>query len=280
MSFKMKYDITPMYLPINSKRRSGIKMPRVSFIVAHDTGNKNSTAKQNIQYYINSAFEQYASAHIFVDDTGIYECIPALTGVPEKAWHVLYEKTFDNELFGDDSNDIGVGVEYAFGDNINADESYKRFIWVMAYIAYKFNLDPSNTVIGHMILDPQRKTDPTNGFKQSGRSYEQMLKDVVAEYKECTQTEVKIELNGKHVANGLLIDNTTYVPLRVVGQTLPNCKIGWNNTKKLPSVNNKEIDRFKLINSTSYIALRDCGEILNLSVGWNNETKTAILRTK
>ena len=54
MSFKMKYNIIPKYLTPNTKRRSGIKAHKIKFIVAHDTGNKGSTALNNINYYENS----------------------------------------------------------------------------------------------------------------------------------------------------------------------------------------------------------------------------------
>ncbi len=189
MPFQMKYKITPLYMPIKTKRRSGILMPKVGFQVAHDTGNPGSTARQNVKYFINSANEMSASTHIFVDDKEIIECIPALTGKPEKAWHVLYDKPLDNQLYGDDANDIAIGIEYCYGKNINADEAYKRYVWLLAYIAYKFNLNPANTVIGHFKLDPQRKTDPQSGLHASGRSYEQLLKDVVKEYNDCLKEE-------------------------------------------------------------------------------------------
>jgi hypothetical protein len=42
----------------------------------------------------------------------ILECIPALTGPPEKAWHVLYGTPTDNALFGFDANDAALGVAY------------------------------------------------------------------------------------------------------------------------------------------------------------------------
>jgi exopolysaccharide biosynthesis protein len=185
MGFKMKYEITPIYLTKPSKRRSGIKMEKVKFITAHDTGNENSTAKGNVTYYERSKNEMSASAHIFVDDKQIIECIPFLTAPPEKAWHVIYNAEKDNQMFGDDANDTSGGIEYCFGDNINADEAYKRFVWVHAYACYKFNINPSTHIVGHHILDPKRKIDPQNGLSQSGRNYEQFLKDVVKEYNEC-----------------------------------------------------------------------------------------------
>lgn len=207
MSFKMKYEITPLYLSKPSQRRSGILMPRVGFVVAHDTGNEGSTAKGNIGYYERSKNEMSASAHIFVDDTGIYECVPLLTDAPEKAWHVLYEKQLDNQVYGDDANDIAGGVEYCFGEGINAEESYRRYIWVMAYICYKFNLDPNKAIVGHMILDPQRKTDPRNGLSHSGRTYEQMLKDVVNEYQECLGGKTVTKYNPQVVKERVYLKN-------------------------------------------------------------------------
>jgi N-acetylmuramoyl-L-alanine amidase len=188
MTFKEKYVVTPKYLSPNTKRRSGkLIFPGVKFIVAHDTGNPNSTAAGNVKYYESSKNEQSASAHLFVDDKEIIECIPALTtDKPEKAWHVLYNVNTDNQLFGYNANDVAIGVEYCYGNKINADEAYRKFIWVMAYICYKFGLDPRTSITSHCFLDPQRKTDPVTGLAHSRRTYEQMLRDVVSEYEECT----------------------------------------------------------------------------------------------
>jgi uncharacterized protein YjgD (DUF1641 family) len=44
-----------------------------------------------------------------------------------------------------------------------------------------------------MILDPERRTDPQNGLSHSGRSYKQLLLDVVKEYGECTNMFSDIE---------------------------------------------------------------------------------------
>ncbi|MEM4995043.1 N-acetylmuramoyl-L-alanine amidase [Priestia sp. SB1] len=188
MGFKMKYEIKEKYLTAPSKRRSGNKISKVKFVVSHDTGNDGSTADQNVRYYQNSRNEMSASAHIFVDDKEIIECIPALTGKPEKAWHVLYGKTMDNRLYGADSNDAAIGVELCYSyqkGNIDNNEAYKRYIWVVAYICYKFGLNPATKITGHHILDPERKTDPKQALEKTGRSYAQYLKDVVAEYNEC-----------------------------------------------------------------------------------------------
>jgi LysM repeat protein len=190
MGFKMKYEIKKQYLTSGSLRRSGIKMPQVGFLVAHDTGNPGSTAEGNVGYYERSRNDMSASAHIFVDHDSIVECVPFLTGTPEKAWHVLYNVTTDNAMYGDDANDIAGGVEMCFGPGIDSGESYKRYVWVLAYACYKFNLNPAKHIVGHKILDPGRKIDPHNGLKYMGKTYEQLLLDVIAEYNDCTAPEV------------------------------------------------------------------------------------------
>lgn len=185
MGFKMKYPITKCYLPAGTKRRSGLRMANTSFIVAHDTGNPTSTAKNNTDYFYRSANDMSASAHIFVDDKEIRECIPLLTGAPEKAWHVYYDVPGDNQKYGDDANDIAAGVELCYGSNINSKEAYKRYIWTMAYICYKFGFRPEGTIISHKILDPANRNDPDDALSTMGITYAQLLRDVTREFYNC-----------------------------------------------------------------------------------------------
>ena len=188
-SFLEKYKIEPLYIPRHSKRRPGTLLQRVRFIVAHDTGNPESTARANVNYYINSRNEIHASAHIFTDDKEIIECIPALTAKAEKAWHVMYDKTEDNRIYGDDANNAAIGVEYCYGKNINSKEAYQRYVWVLAKLCHAYNLNPSRDIIGHHLLDPERRTDPVTGLQRSNRSYKQLSIDVVHEYKSCLVEE-------------------------------------------------------------------------------------------
>jgi N-acetylmuramoyl-L-alanine amidase CwlA len=175
----VSYEITPRIIPAPSKRNPGLAMTAgVRFIVAHDTGNPGSTAQQNVAYYHASRDEMSASAHIFVDDLAILECIPALTAPPQKAWHVRYDVPTDNQLFGVDANDAAIGIEYCYGPSINADEAYARYVWVIAQAIAKFGLDPQTCVVGHFFLDPHRKTDPATGLAHSRRTYDQLLADV------------------------------------------------------------------------------------------------------
>lgn len=191
--FKMKYEIKKRYLTNKTKRRSGIPMPYVGFIVSHDTGNDGSTAAGNVGYYERSCDEVEASAHVFIDDKDIIECIPATLDRPEKAWHVLYNRTEDNVRFGDDANDTAIGVELCYSDkkgNINNREAYKRYVWYQAYLCWRFGLDPRKKIVGHCELDAGRKSDPfRNALKIKGISKERFIDDVVRELNECTEVE-------------------------------------------------------------------------------------------
>lgn len=186
MPFQQKYIIKTDLLPTGTQRRSGIPLLPVRFLVAHDTGNPNSTAAGNVAYYKSSANVSAQSAHFFVDDKEIIECIPVVSGTPEKAWHVRYDLTADNQRYGDDANDVAIGIEYCYGPTINATEAYKRYVWLLASLCFKFNLAPTGTIVGHFELDPTRRTDPKNGLSASGRTFEQLLLDVAAEYQACT----------------------------------------------------------------------------------------------
>ena len=166
------------YLPIG-KRRSGAKLLRVGFITAHDTGNKNSTARNNADYYRRTYNDSYQSAHRFVDDV---ECI-ALVPDNEKAWHVIYDVVTDNKRFGDDANDISLSVEMCyFDDKARTLKSYENFVAVIVDWMKEHELSTKD-VAGHFQLDPARRSDPVNAFKTIGKTWDEFLDDLDAELK-------------------------------------------------------------------------------------------------
>ncbi len=184
------FEVVPVYAILGSRRRPGRRItPSVQFVVVHDTGNPGASARNHAKFYRNDPNPPNAtlsSAHIFVDDREIIETIPALTGAaPEQALHVLKNKPKDNELFGHDANRAAVGIELCFGGSIDPDEAYKRYVWTIAKTCKKYGLDPSRRIVGHQVLDPKRKVDPGQALRKCARSYEGLLRDVVAVYREC-----------------------------------------------------------------------------------------------
>ncbi|PKM93868.1 MAG: N-acetylmuramoyl-L-alanine amidase [Firmicutes bacterium HGW-Firmicutes-1] len=184
--------IKTLLIPSGTKRRSGIKMNKVEFFVDHDTGNANSTAQNNVSYFIRSANTLSASAHVFVDDKEAIMCIPCMDN-PEKAWHVLYDKVKDNELFGGDANDIAIGLELCYfpNDKKRSLKAYENYVQIAAYLSKYHNVNPSKR-LGHFELDPDRRTDPNNALKYIGKTYLDMKSDILIKYKELISEEEPI----------------------------------------------------------------------------------------
>jgi len=250
--FREKYIVTPRYLRKPSKRRSGrLITPGVHFIVAHDTGNRGSTAINNVEYYETTHNKEKASAHIFVDDREIIECIPALTGSPEKAWHVWYSRPMDNQMFGYDANDVAIGVEYCYGSRIDPVEAYRKYIWTIAFICFRFGLDPAKSVAGHFMLDPQRKKDPVTGLADSRRTYEQLLRDIVLEFNECT-------------GQGTSMDSVEVPPEE--GKLITIARL--NIRKGEPNTRAHIIQTVPANTELSYTGLTDTGEAINGNPLW------------
>lgn len=171
--------ITSKLLPVPTQRRSGLKNLGITYIVAHDTGNDGSTAMGNVNYYIQSDNDMQASAHYFVDDIAIIDCVPE----DEKAWHVRYNAGVAPNIEGNFANDHALGIELCYGSAWGMDrnmKSYNNYTDLMAALCKKYNIDPHTKIIQHAQLDPTRRTDPLNAFKYVGKSWEQFLADVAA----------------------------------------------------------------------------------------------------
>jgi N-acetylmuramoyl-L-alanine amidase CwlA len=207
-----KYPIERRYIQKRSNTRSGAYLVSGSpqFFVAHDTGNEGATADGHFIYF-NGLTDRSASAQTFIDDVKILEIIPTGTGTDraEKAWHVIYDVTTDNSWFGDDANDVAIGVELCYGvakngKAINFKEAYARYVWYFAFLCYKFNKG-TEKIIGHEHLDPKRKIDPSHALNKYGVTYAQFIEDVKKELK----GEEELELDDK-VADYILIVLSDY----------------------------------------------------------------------
>ncbi|APB77370.1 1,6-anhydro-N-acetylmuramyl-L-alanine amidase AmpD [Paenibacillus polymyxa] len=181
-----KYTIERRYINKRRNVRPGTRLTSGTpvFLVAHDTGNPGASADNHFTYFQNLK-DRSASAQVFVDDKKILEIIPAGTGPDpaEKAWHVLYNIKLDNELYGDDANDIALGVELCFGGKIDTLEAYKRFVWYLAYCCNKWEINPRTHIPSHKQLDPTRKRDVDQALATIGKTLKELVYDVETELK-------------------------------------------------------------------------------------------------
>ena len=184
------------YIQIGTKRRSGAKLFGVKFITAHDTGNPNSTAKGNVNYFKNSANEMSASAHTFIDDIDVIECIP----LTEKAWHVWYSVTTDNEKYDADANDYSIGVELCYfpNDKVRTKKAYDKYVEYIKELCKVYGLNPKTSISGHFQLDPKRKIDPMSAFKVIDKTWEQFINDLTGNIE--TVLPADIGDNGANIA--------------------------------------------------------------------------------
>lgn len=222
----VRYD----YLPYGT-RRSGQKLIGPKFIVAHDTGNKDTSAANNVQYYKNTYnidIDYTASAHIFVDDKECVVCIP----LNEKAWHVLYGATQDNSWYGYDANDAAIGVEMSYyTDKDKTKKSLDNGAKVLAYLCDRFKIDYKTKMPGHQDIQAG-KQDPGNILAAAG-------------YTRATSNLDKIV--AKYIG-GVKEDVKPSTPSKPVKQT----KWGWSGTfypnttikvRKSPSLNGAIVDK-------------------------------------
>lgn len=193
------------FLTPQTRRRPGRPLPYgVRFVVAHDTGNPGSTAEGNVSFYENTCTIEraekflgreltkdekdglYASAHLFVDDQDVVECVPVFVN-PEIAFHVRYAPPIDDRMFGYNANDAAIGVELCFGKNernlhykrdIDDMKAYQNYVATLAYCLFVNGLKADLHLVDHQTLDPSRKTDPTNALKTMGQTWEGLKEDV------------------------------------------------------------------------------------------------------
>ncbi|QXV86264.1 N-acetylmuramoyl-L-alanine amidase [Staphylococcus phage SAPYZU_15] len=189
----VRYDL----LPIGTRRTGqAMAVKKPVFIVAHDTGNINTTAQNNVDYYKNTYnidWASTASAHIFVDDKEAIICIPTT----EKAWHVLYNTPIDDLWYGINANDGAIGVEICyFSDKERSKKSLDNGARVLAYLAEYWGVDYKTNMPGHQDIQSD-KQDPGNLLEACGlgRNTSNLDKEVAKYYKKVIKS-VDVKKSG------------------------------------------------------------------------------------
>ena len=166
---------------------------------------------------------------------------------------MLYSVPKDNELFGVNANDAAIGVEYCYGTNIDADKAYAKYVWILARLCFEFQLDPSKDVVGHFFLDPARRDDPVNALTFSRRTYDQLLKDIVTEFNECTGVAAPTPLNIT------LQSGTAVTAVRL-------------NVRKTPDTRSDIIQVLPANNSVNFTEIVNNGQAVNNNPVWYKDT--------
>ena len=205
----VRYDLLPIGTRRNGERLH-TKDGKPKFAVIHDTGNVNSTAQQNVNYYRNTyniPWSQVASAHIFVDDKEAIICIP----VTECAWHVMLNTTIDNACYGADADYAAFGVEGCyFTDKKRSLKSLENTAKVMAYLTKFWKINYKNEMPGHQDIQFD-KQDPGNLLAACGLGRDTHNFDLyVAKY--MNETKVPVIKGKKAGNNAKKVTNTKSKP--------------------------------------------------------------------
>ncbi|WP_375104658.1 N-acetylmuramoyl-L-alanine amidase [Paenibacillus sp. RS8] len=210
-------------------------------IVDHISGG-TMTSMDN---WFQSPSNEVSSAHFGVSKTGV---IHQYVDIQRMAWAnglsaadsrkapaaLVKEKAPVNP------NKYSVSIEHEGTDGTLTEAQYAASVWLHQWISSEVErlygksimLD-SKHVIGHFQVDPIRKPYCPGPKFPWARLYDNLKAKEVFEVK---ATKANVTVNGKKLeTDALLIEGTTYVPLRAVTEAL-GVKIGWDNTTKTASV--------------------------------------------
>lgn len=114
------------------------------YIVVHYTGNTTDTAYNNTRYF--KSVNRNASAHYFVDDNNIYQCVLD----KNKAWHVGDSLKVGNggAWYKKCTNSNSIGIEMCCTNSDVSQTTVNNTIELVKYLMKKYSI-PTSHVIRH-----------------------------------------------------------------------------------------------------------------------------------
>lgn len=217
------------------------------YIVVHYTGNNGDTALGNCKYFYD--VNRNASAHYFVDENGIYQCVKD----GDVAWHcgaATYKHPYCR-------NNNSIGVELCSrktGNYYFKDETVTNAVVLIKELMQKYNI-PVENVIRHYDVTGKMCPEPYVRNSKDWQNFKARLAVQVKENDEMV-TETYININGKVIKiNRILKDGKNYIDLR--GLENAGFSVGYNVDTKTPSLYNtiKELSIDMNGNKTSIEAI-------------------------
>ena len=137
----------PIQRKISSYNYSSRNGNSVKYIVLHYTGNKGDTAKNNVDYFYGG--DRSASAHYFVDDTSIWQCVEESNA----AWAVG-----DGKGAYGITNQNSISIEMCCNTSgVISETTENNALELVKYLQNKYKVSNSN-VVRH--YDASRKVCP------------------------------------------------------------------------------------------------------------------------
>lgn len=134
-------------------------------LVVHYTGNSTDTAYANTNYF--KSINRNASAHYFVDDNNIYQCVED----KDVSWHCgdALKKGSGGSFYGKCTNYNSIGIEMCCTNSDVSEKTVSNTIELVKYLMNKYGI-PASNVIRHydvtnkicpapMVNNPNRWSD-------------------------------------------------------------------------------------------------------------------------
>lgn len=122
--------------PCNSGNYENATSRTVAYVVMHYTGNSKDTAKANANYFQTSG--RNASAHLFVDDSEIYQSVE----LRDKAWHCGTSGTYYHSSCRN-ANSIGIEMCCTAGNYKISEITKKNAAYLCAYLCKLLGISAS-----------------------------------------------------------------------------------------------------------------------------------------
>lgn len=256
------------------------------YIVVHYTGNTTDTAYNNTRYF--KSENRNASAHYFVDDNNIYQCVLD----KDKSWHCGDKLKVGNggAWYGKCTNSNSIGIEMCCTNNDVSQTTVNNTIELVKYLMVKYNI-PASNVIRHydvtnkmcpapMVNNPVRWAEFKNNlgghFNPTPTSTTGVTGDITYRvydnYKNCYLPSVVNDSdyagNRGHTIGGIKAEcpnGNLYMECHIIGKPKPD----WEETVTLnPSnydsndpnaysgIKGKAIDCVKIWSDNGYVSYR------------------------
>jgi len=157
----------------------------VAYVVMHYTGNEKDTAKANANYF--SVAGRRASAHLFVDDSEIYQSVE----LRDTAWHCGAKKYYHNVCRN--KNSIGIEMCCTAGNYKISEKTKENAAHLCAYLCKMLGISAGEVdtyVVRH--YDVSHKNCPAQmaGDSSEWTAFKSMVKEILG-------NKTKTAENGK-----------------------------------------------------------------------------------
>ncbi|TVX93059.1 N-acetylmuramoyl-L-alanine amidase [Paenibacillus agilis] len=221
----------------NSSSRKG----HVPFVIVNHISSSTMSSMDN---WFRSSGNEVSSAHFGVSKDGrVHQYVDIklaawanglkAAAIPNAPSIVVKEMKVNPNLYT-------ISIEHEGTDGNLTEAQFTASVWLHGHIQAEvkriwgkiIKLDARH-VIGHCHIDPIRKAScpgprfPWDRLYQVLKGEEEMLE------------KVKVDVNGKKVGEGLLVNGITYVPVRVVGEAL-GAVVDWNEKNKTVKLTPRE----------------------------------------